>query len=76
MGHNVEAAKLPKYSDISLRLGYEDDAGWGVTAYMENVFSTVYYDGGYESGYPLPHVKFGVSAPRTVGVRFSYSFGE
>ncbi len=73
---NSEAAKLNGFSDIALRVGYEDDAGWSVTAYVENLFSTVYYDGGYESSFPLPHVKFGVSRPRTFGLKLSYSWGE
>ena len=27
---------------ISLRVGYEDEAGWSITAYVENVFDTLY----------------------------------
>jgi len=73
---NQVEAKLNGYSDVSLRLGYQDDAGWSVTAYVENVFDSVYWDGGYEGENPLTAVIFGVSRPRTVGMRFSYDFGQ
>jgi iron complex outermembrane receptor protein len=73
---NDLSTQLRGYSDISIRVGYEDEAGWSVTAYVENVGDTIYYTSGYESSYPFPGEKAGVSRPRTFGVRLSYSFGE
>ncbi|MDG1437636.1 MAG: TonB-dependent receptor, partial [Emcibacteraceae bacterium] len=72
---NIAAGEMPGWADASLRLGYADDAGWSVTAYVENVFDKVYYDGGYEGGDILPTVFFGPSRPRTFGAKLSYKFG-
>ena len=73
---NLKASELPSYTDASIRIGYEDAAGWAITAYVENVLDTVYYDGGYEGAFPLPSVLIGVSRPRTFGAKFSMTFGE
>lgn len=73
---NYPYNKMKSWMDMSLRLGYEDDAGWSVTAYVENVTDVTYYDGGYEAGDSLPSVVFGAARPRTFGMRFSYHFGD
>ena len=72
---NIPEGEMKGYGDASVRLGYEDDAGWSVTAYVENLFDKVYYDGGYEGGEIAPTVFFGPSRPRTFGAKFSYKFG-
>ena len=74
---NITAAKNPGWSDFSLRLGYENRVeGWAITAYVENLFDKVYFDGTNEGEGPIPHGYFGVSRPRTFGVKLSYSFGD
>lgn len=73
---NIEDGRLGGYADVSLRIGYEAEAGWAFTAYVENVFDKIYFDGGYEGGDRLPTVLIGASRPRTFGVRFSMRFGE
>lgn len=73
---NIVAARNDGWTDISARLGYEDEAGWGIVAYVENVFDAVYFDATNEGGVLQPHHAFGVSRPRTFGVRLSYRFGE
>ena len=73
---NFPHNEMTDWVDISLRLGYEDDAGWAITAYVENLTDVVYYDGGYEAGDSLPSVVFGASRPRTIGLKFSYRFGD
>jgi len=73
---NIEDAKNPGWTDVSARLGYEDQGGWAITAYVENLFDKVYFDGTNEGEYPLPHTYFGTSRPRTFGVKLSYEFGE
>ena len=74
---NIGGAKNPGWSDFSLRLGYENRVeGWAITAYVENLFDKVYFDGTNEGEGPIPHGYFGVSRPRTFGVKLSYSFGE
>jgi iron complex outermembrane receptor protein len=73
---NIIAARNDGWTDVSARLGYQDEAGWGVVAYVENVFNAVYFDATNEGGAVQPHHAFGVSRPRTVGVRLNYRFGE
>ena len=73
---NIEEAKNPGWSDVSARIGYEDQGGWAITAYVENLFDKLYFDGTTEGEYPLPHTYFGTSRPRTFGVKLSYEFGE
>ncbi len=73
---NIDYTRQDPWTDVSLRLGYEDDAGWSVTAYVENVTDDIYFDGGYEGGDFSPAIMFGVSRPRTFGVKFSHKFGE
>lgn len=73
---NIPDGKLPSWADLSFRIGYKDDAGWAMTAYVENLSNDTYFDGGYEGGDRLPTVIFGASRPTTFGARFSMSFGE
>ncbi len=73
---NITEAKNPGWSDVALRIGYENtDAGWSVTAYVENLFDKIYFDGTLEGEGPIPHGYFGVSRPRTIGARLRYNFG-
>lgn len=73
---NIEDGRLSSWADLSFRLGYKDDAGWAITAYVENLANQTYFDGGYEGGDRLPTVVFGASRPTTFGAKFSMSFGE
>jgi len=73
---NLEIFSQESWSDVSARIGYESFDGWSVTAYVENVFDSVYYDGIYEGGDFFPGNGFGVSRPTTFGARFSYRWGE
>lgn len=73
---NLDYTKQDGWSDFSFRLGYEDDAGWSATAYVENIFNSVYFDGGYEGGDLSPSIIFGVSRPTTIGLKLSYKFGD
>lgn len=65
----------PGYHDMSLRFGYEADAGWSVIGYVENVTNELYYTGAEESGGIIPSHFIGPSRPRTFGVLMSYEFG-
>lgn len=72
---NIPVAKNPGWTDVSVRLGYEDEAGWSLTAYVENIFDEIYFDGTNEGGDIQPHHFFGVSRPRTFGARLRVEFG-
>jgi iron complex outermembrane receptor protein len=58
-------------------VGYRQD-GWRISAYVENVFDHVWYDGNYPDDLdPIAIYSqhtFGPSRPRTVGVRLGYTF--
>lgn len=73
---NDNIGRLDGWSDFALRARFDSDNGWFVTAYVENLFDKVYYAGSEENADFVPAHYFGVSRPRTVGVRFSYSFGD
>lgn len=70
------AEKIDGYADITLRLGYKSDRGWGVIGYVENVTNELYYDGIFAGDGILPAVWFNPSRPRTFGVRLFASFGK
>jgi len=66
---------IDAYADLSLRFGYESDNGWAITAYVENVTNSLYYDGIFAGDGITPGVWFNPSRPRTFGVRISAFFG-
>lgn len=74
---NLEANKLGGWTDASVRMGYEDDTGWSINAYVENVFDEQYFDAGY-GGTPgaMGSYHYGISRPRTAGIRFHMDFGQ
>ncbi|WP_308910106.1 TonB-dependent receptor [Pseudokordiimonas caeni] len=66
------------WTDVAARLGWTSNEGWSVTAYMENVFNAKYFDGTSEGSADglFPAHGFGISRPRTVGVKLTINFGE
>lgn len=73
---NIPIARNPGWTDVSVRLGYEDEAGWSIVAYVENIFDEIYFDATNEGGDIQPHHYVGVSRPRTIGARLRMSFGQ
>lgn len=63
------------YAELALRLGFQADAGWSVTGYVENLTNVLYYTGVAEGGSILPAHYFGPARPRTFGVRMTVDFG-
>jgi iron complex outermembrane receptor protein len=58
--------------------GYRNES-WSISAYVENVFDGVWYDGNYANDDPDPEIiyaehAFGPSRPRTAGIRLGYEF--
>jgi iron complex outermembrane receptor protein len=51
---------------------------WRISAYVENVFDEIWYDGNYADGLDEFNIysqhTFGPSRPRTAGVRFGIDF--
>jgi iron complex outermembrane receptor protein len=76
---SVSPQKLQALNQTDLVVGYRQD-NWRVSAYVENLFDGVWYDGAYVNDDADPTIifaehAFGPSRPRTAGVRFSYEFG-
>lgn len=70
--------KIKALDETDLVVGYRQD-NWRVSAYIENLFDNIWYDGNYANDDPDPVIifaehTFGPSRPRTAGVRFSYEF--
>jgi len=69
--------KVPALNQTDLVVGYRTD-NWNLSAYVENVFNEVWFDGNYaDAADPVSiyaqHL-FGPSRPRTAGIRFGYEF--
>lgn len=73
---NIQAVKTESWTDVSLRVGYEDERGWGIVAYVENLFDETYFENTGEGGDILPHLAFDPARPMTFGMRFTYRFGQ
>lgn len=69
--------RIKAVNQTDIAVGYRQDS-WKVSAYVENVFDGIWYDGNYADGpepfYIYAQHAFGPSRPRTVGVRFAYDF--
>jgi len=69
--------RIPALNQTDVVAGYRAET-WHLSAYIENVFDNVWYDGNYaDSADPISiyaQHTFGPSRPQTVGVRFGYNF--
>ncbi len=75
---NIIFQKIAALDQTDILVGYRQD-NWRVSAYVENVFDNIWYDGNYENDDPDPIIiyvehAFGPSRPRTAGMRFAYDF--
>jgi iron complex outermembrane receptor protein len=86
---NVIFQRIPAINQTDIVVGYRQD-NWHISAYVENVFDSIWYDGNYpaedprntsvdengvrDDGTPYTEHVFGPSRPTTAGVRFGYSF--
>ena len=86
---SVTFQRIPAINQTDIVVGYRQD-NWRISAYVENVFDQLWYDGNYanedarntstnadgdpDDGTPYTEHVFGPSRPITAGVRFSYSF--
>jgi len=69
--------RIAALNQTDIVVGYREE-NWRISAYVENVFDGVWYDGNYADD-PDPiniysEHAFGPSRPRTAGVRFGYEF--
>lgn len=67
-------APLDSFQEWAVRVGYESDANWTVTGYVENLTDELTYAGAQVNGGITPDWLVGPNRPRTYGVRFGYYF--
>jgi len=75
---NVIYQNVAALDETNIIAGYRKNS-WSISAYVENVFDNVWYDGNYSNDDPDPVIifaehAFGPSRPRTYGMRFGISF--
>ena len=71
---NLSETKIDAYEEMALRVSYESDNQWFVTAYVENLTDEFTWDGQNNNGGILPSHFFGPKRPRTFGVRLGTSW--
>ncbi len=69
---------LAGINQTDIVIGYRQD-NWNISAYVENVADSLWYDGNYSNDdsdpvYLFSEHAFGPSRPRTAGMRFGYRF--
>ncbi len=67
-------APLGAYQEWALRVGYESNENWVLTAYVENLTDELTYAGGQVNSGITPSWLVGPNKPRTFGMRFGYYF--
>jgi iron complex outermembrane receptor protein len=69
--------RIQALNQTDIVVGYRVDS-WRISAYVENVFDEIWYDGNYADGLDPVNIysqhTFGPSRPRTAGVRFGIDF--
>ncbi len=70
--------RIAGINQTDIVVGYRQD-NWHISAYVENVFDQLWYDGNYSNDEPDPlyiysEHAFGPSRPATAGMRFGYKF--
>jgi iron complex outermembrane receptor protein len=71
---DLDFAKLDAYQEWTLRVGYESDSNWNLTAYVENLTDELVYAGAQVNGGITPNWLVGPNKPRTWGIRYGYIF--
>lgn len=72
---NSPFAVAEGYTDVSLRVGYRDEAGWQLIVYAENLFDAEYFDNVLEGGGIIPAAAIDFARPLTIGVQGTVRFG-
>ncbi len=66
---DLEDTRIDAFTEMAVRFGYRDPAGWHATLYAENLNEEFTWDGQNNNGGVLPSHFFGPKRPRTIGVR-------
>ena len=71
---DIDDTEIDAYQEWALRIGYESNNNWNLTAYVENLTDELTWDGSAVNEFIIPPFYFGPSRPRTAGLRFGYYF--
>ena len=71
---DLDYIEIDAYQEWALRVGYESNNNWRLTAYVENLTDELTWDGAAVNEAIIPPFYFGPSRPRTAGLRFGYYF--
>lgn len=71
---NLSTTKIDSYVEMAVRVGYESNDNWSVTAYVENLTDEFTWDGLNNNGGIVPSHFFGPRRPRTAGVSLGMTF--
>lgn len=78
---NIDAIAVDSWDEWNFRAGYESNAGWDVTLWIENAFDEEYFERGWANadtenqyGYGLVNTMVWPTKPRTVGLTASMSW--
>ncbi len=67
-------SRLDAFQEWALRVAYDSDNNWRLTAYVENLTDELNYAGSQNNNDITPAWFVGPNRPRTFGVRFGYFF--
>jgi iron complex outermembrane receptor protein len=71
---DIVDTEIDAYQEWALRIGYQSNNNWNLTAYVENLTDELTWDGAANNGGIIAPFYFGPSRPRTAGLRFGYYF--
>ncbi|MFV8783922.1 TonB-dependent receptor [Microbulbifer sp. SA54] len=78
---NIELVAQKAWQESNLRLGYQANADWNLTLWVENLFEEQYFERGWANadvnnqwGYGLVNTQVWPSKPRIAGVDFTMQF--
>jgi iron complex outermembrane receptor protein len=78
---NIDAIAVDSWGEWNFRAGYESQAGWDVTLWVENAFDEEYFERGWANadtenmyGYGLVNTLVWPTKPRTVGLTASMTW--
>jgi len=67
-------SQIDAFQEWAFRIGYASDNNWTLMAYVENFTNELTFDGSANNALIIPAFYFGPSRPRTMGMRFGYTF--
>ena len=71
---DIVDSEIDAFQEWAFRIGYQSNNNWSIMGYVENFTDELTFDGAANNSLIIPAFYFGPSRPRTMGVRFGYTF--